>query len=382
MTRADSYPGALDRRPSGSWRWRVSINGERISEHWSEELSEEEAARKARKRYDHLSAVRARGDSANARLSQLIKLFREEHLPGLAETSQRGYGVELRAMTVYFVDRGADPRVRELSRGDVKSYLAWRRVHSPDGSKRSEPLSGWTIQGAHAIMSAMLREAVEREWIEANPARNLSPPTPSREYVILSDEEYEDVLEKAEGHPMCWMFLLLCGEAGLRRSEALDLRWSDLDLESGFLTVTSGRDDRQTKSRKSRHVPMTGRLRSALRRHVMEYKGRQYPDGPSPYVIHHDAAHGTAEPGDPYAVMDYPVSKVKEKADVPEEWRVHDLRHRRITEWLREGYSPAKVRKAAGHADLSTTLQYEHLVQSDLEEMVGSERDELEDMVG
>ncbi len=79
------------------------------------------------------------------------------------------------------------------------------------------------------------------------------------------------------------------------------------------------------------------------------------------------------------------LNRIRGEVGLPEEWRLHDLRHRCITRWLREGYSPAMVRKAAGHAKLSTTLQYEHLVRADLEEMVGEDEDEraeLADMVG
>lgn len=48
------------------------------------------------------------------------------------------------------------------------------------------------------------------------------------------------------------------------------------------------------------------------------------------------------------------------------------------------GYSPQKVRRAMGHTALATTLQYSHLVRSDLEEIVGEDADraELADPVG
>mgnify|MGYP006301782855 CR=1 FL=1 len=65
MSRADTYPGALDQLPSGTWRWRVSIDGERHTFTWKD-LTESEAERKARNKYDALKGRKARGGTARA----------------------------------------------------------------------------------------------------------------------------------------------------------------------------------------------------------------------------------------------------------------------------------------------------------------------------
>jgi len=54
------------------------------------------------------------------------------------------------------------------------------------------------------------------------------------------------------------LLVLLCGHAGLRASEAVALKWSDIDLASGRLVVASG------KGRKKRTVPLSGTLRYEL----------------------------------------------------------------------------------------------------------------------
>lgn len=384
MPRTDSYPGSLDRRASGSWRWRVSIGGERRTETWEEGLTEAEAARKARERYDQLAAQVARGDGAEARLSRLIAVYKDQRMPGLAESTRRAYDVTLRAIRAYYGE-DVDPRIRDISRGDVKSFLSWRRVHGPDGSKRDKPLSGWALKRSLGALSVLFSEAVEREWIPANPTRRISVDAEEHEPVILSPAEYEKLLDAAAGRPMLRMFVLLAGEAGLRRSEALDVRWTDLDLSAGFLEVVHGRDGRTTKGKRSRDVPMTTRLRSELREHAARYRMQLYGEPPtrSPYVLHHVRPRGKSTKGDPFGQMDRGLATAAEAAGLPEEWRYHDLRHRRCTLWLAEGFSPEKVRRAMGHADLSTTLRYSHLVRSDLEEMVGEDdRDKLADMVG
>lgn len=383
MPRSDTYPGSLDRLPSGSWRWRVSIVGERITETWSGDLSETEAARKARRRYDVLDAQVHRGDGAGIRLSKLLAVFRDQKLPALAPSTRRAYDVSFRAIECYYGDD--NPLLSSIKRGDVKGFLSWRRVHGPDGAKKDTPLSGWSLQRALGALSTLFGEAVEREWIEANPTRRISVDTPDHEPVILSPTEYETLLEKAEGRPMLRMFVLLAGEAGLRRSEAFDVRWADVDLEAGFLDVVHGRDGRTTKGKRSRAVPMTSRLRRELREHAARFRLQTYGEPPkrSPYVLHHVRRRGKAVLGGPFNQMDRGLATVAEAAGLPAEWRYHDLRHRRCTRWLAEGFSPEKVRRAMGHSSLSTTLKYSHLVRSDLEEMVGEDqRSELADMVG
>lgn len=382
MPRSDTFPGHLRRRPSGSWRWEVSIHGERISEHWDANLTEREAQAKARERYGLLEAQRARGEGGTIRLKALMELFREEHLPGLAEASRAAYKTTLKALASYY---GEDnPRIASIGRGDVKAFLSWRRVHGPDGRKRKKPLSAWSLQRSLAVVSALFEEALEREWVAANPARRISLDKPEREPVILTEEEYEELLRVVEERPMVRMYFLLGGEAGLRRSEAFDVRWSDLDLEDGFLEVVHGRDGRTTKGKRSRSVPMTARLRRELRGHAARFRMQTYGGKRSPYVLHHLTPRGKAVPGDPIARAHTTVTDAATDAELPDEWRFHDLRHRRCTLWLAAGYSPEKVRRAMGHASLATTLQYSHLVRSDLEEMVGedADRSELADMVG
>lgn len=57
-------------------------------------------------------------------------------------------------------------------------------------------------------------------------------------------------------------------------------------------------------------------------------------------------------------------SEAAERADPPDDFRKHDLRHRRVTTWLSEGHSAVKVQKAMGHSDLKTTMGYYTFVRS------------------
>lgn len=376
MPRSDTYPGALRRRSSGKWQWRVSVHGERVSETWGGDLSGEEAARKARNRYDELLDERARGGVADPRMKKLLSTFEDEHFPTLAASSRRAYRVEVKALRRYFVQEGSNPHVRRIGQGDVAGFLSWRRAHGPGGEKREEALSASAVRKAHSVASAAFSMAEERGWTPANPVQKVSPPSPeAREPVLLSEEEYGRLLQKAESRPMVRMYLLLLGEAGLRASEGLCVQWTDLDLDGGYLDVVSGREGRTTKSGLSRSVPMTLRLRRALRQHAARFRLQLYAGERSPWVIHRLRSEGgpSGEAGDRYRNLRYAVNKVIERAGLPEEFRLHDLRHRRCTVWLREGHSAELVRRAMGHSSLNVTLKYSHLVRGDLSSMVEEE---------
>lgn len=387
MSRADQHPGSID-RPGTSWRWRVSVEGERhvytLPRDGDDELPPEpdrgDVAAFARREYDRLQRDARSGRGRAVPLSELLDRFVEDAVPGLAERSQRIYEDAVDRFRLFFVEEGSDPLARNVDAGDCESYLSWRRWHSPDGSRRSEPLSGYTLEKDRSVLSRVFAKAVDWGHREANPVlRTDRPKVDERDPVILSEEQYERLLEEARAskNPMAGLYVLLLGETGLRSdSEALWLRWEDVDLEEGFLRVRSGRDGHRTKSGEGRWVPLTPRLREALRGHAAEYRMKLYDGERSPWVFHHTFAFKNVRPGDRLGNMKRAVREAAERADLPEEWRKHDLRHRRVTTWLSEGHSPVKVQKAMGHSDLQTTMGYYTFVRSDLESLV--EPDEAE----
>lgn len=88
-----------------------------------------------------------------------------------------------------------------------------------------------------------------------------------------SEDELHDVLRVADTQAR--FLLLLTAHAGLRISEALALKWDDLDERARRITVTSG------KGRKSRVVAMSTSLTRATRDYQAEYGpgGAEHMDG-------------------------------------------------------------------------------------------------------
>ncbi len=74
--------------------------------------------------------------------------------------------------------------------------------------------------------------------------------------------------------------------------------------------------------------------------------------------------------GEPIVALNGGARRVIADAKLPAGFRLHDLRHRRVTTWLAEGKSPVHVREAVGHALLATTMKYTHLLPERLRELV------------
>ena len=131
--------------------------------------------------------------------------------------------------------------------------MTWRRVHRQLGkhskTQSPAPLSQRTVARDRAVLHRVFEKAVLLELRDGNPvARTEVPEADDFNPVILASEEYRQLLSACSRRPMLALYVLILGEAGLRaNTEALQLRWEDVDLEGGFLQVVSGRDGHRTE---------------------------------------------------------------------------------------------------------------------------------------
>ena len=104
-------------------------------------------------------------------------------------------------------------------------------------SKRLERgLSAQTVLHVHRILSQALNHAVRLEVLIKNPAKQVKPPRPtSQEIKILSKQEIAALLEAAKDTPLYVPVLVAVTTDPAWR--LLGLRWSDIDLKAGRLTV-------------------------------------------------------------------------------------------------------------------------------------------------
>src|SRR5206468_2643267 len=128
----------------------------------------------------------------------------------------------------------------------------------------------------HRMIRAALQDAVIDGLLAENPARNLRLTHRYRpRFTPLTADEAKQLLKTARGDRLEALYAVALA-LGLRRGEALGLRWQDVDLEAGLLHVrmalelVSGRPPRlvEPKTRKSRRtLPLPAAIVSQLRAH-------------------------------------------------------------------------------------------------------------------
>jgi integrase len=184
---------------------------------------------------------------------------------------------------------------------------------------------------------------------------------PRPELSVWTVEQLREFLTVTSSHRLSAAFVLLA-TTGMRRSEVLGLRWSDIDFDDcslsivRTLTVVAGRSvlsaPKTTASRRLVYLD-TGTL-AALRRHR-----DATPLSPDGYVFR--SVDG--QPVNP-ASFSTTFERLVARSGLPR-IRLHDLRHTYATLALRLGTHPVLLSERLGHTSIAVTIdRYSHVIPS------------------
>jgi integron integrase len=207
---------------------------------------------------------------------------------------------------------------------------------------------------------------------------------PPRLPVVLTRGEVRQLLGRLEGVPRL-VAALLYG-SGLRLLEGLSLRVKDLDLERLEITVRQGkgRKDRKTMLPASLAADLGGHRELVKRQHDADLArglGRvvlpdaldaKYPNAghswPWQFVFPAARICRDARWGPPSrfhlheSVIQRAVADAARSAGLSKRVSCHTLRHSFATHLLEDGYDIRTVQELLGHADVSTTMIYTHVL--------------------
>ena len=235
--------------------------------------------------------------------------------------------------------------------------------------RQGRPLSPKTVRGVHVVLRKALADAERLGLVVRNAAAAAKPPVPSKhEHTTWTAEQLARFLRSLEGERLSAAFVLLA-TTGMRRGEALGLRWSDVGLEGGRLsivqTITTVRDKMvitpPKTARSRRLVSLDPETVDALRDHRRRQNEERLRvgeawSGDGDFVFTNEIG----EPVHPSALSRLFVSSVR-RAGLPT-IRLHDLRHTYATVALGVGVHPKIVSERLGHATISVTLDlYSHV---------------------
>ncbi len=304
-------------------------------------LSRRQAERAKRKKQSELDNNPGRRHNSRApRLDEFLDRYLQLRRFEVREGTLVLHEMTGRYLVAFF---GPSRRMDAITRLDARAFRAalagGELAHI---SQRPTRLSEWTVNLHVRNTRKIFATAMEDDLLLVNPFDRLAgsnPPT--KAWHEVTDEEFERLMGAAR--PAWQLLLALTRYAGLRRGEALNLRWSQIDWQQRRLTVIA-RDDWRPKDRDARIVPVVPALYDILLR-----------------------AFEATEPGEELVVAPDAI-KVKnasrdftalcQRAGVTRYAKpFHTLWKTCLTDWAR--HFPAHVVAAwAGHANIETTQKF------------------------
>jgi integrase len=284
------------------------------------------------------------------------------------------------AVRLYLVPLLGAKRLEKLTPRDVRAMLDRCRklclccarkldAHRPEedqccsrGKCCERRLSMRMVQLVHAVLRNALQNAVREELVTRNVAKlvQIEGPDYARGKGLAPEQARHllAVVRRDRLYALYSLALLL----GLRKGELLGLHWSDLDLESGELTVSQNLQRIKgelvvalPKTRYSkRTIPLPAPVVAALRQRHQDQQAERKTCGAEWLDTGFVFTTAVGSPFDPRNLNRHWYA-TRKRAGL-DAFRFHDLRHSFVSLLLDLGVPPHVVREIAGHSDLQVTI--------------------------
>lgn len=234
-----------------------------------------------------------------------------------------------------------------------------------------------TIKGINTRLKPCLGEAEKQGYINKNYCKMVTLPkdNSTKDIQVLSQSEQQKFIEAIQGHKLEILFLIGLG-TGLRLGELLGLKWSDINLSTGMLTVnrTLSRVKNQDTGKyeiieqipktknSNRVIPIPSNILTKLKAHKKTqskqrlFVGEAYIN--NNYVFTDDIGNPIDDkrPG-------RNLKSILTKLDI-KPIKFHALRHTYATRLFENNVPPKTVQVLMGHYDISITMDiYTHVME-------------------
>lgn len=242
-----------------------------------------------------------------------------------------------------------------------------------EGGHEGRALTARSVGHVHRVLSRALGLAMTWGTTATNPAKAVKPPpVPHSEVQILDEGQIGRLLKATEGRELRSLIIFLLG-TGARRSEAMAMRWCDLNLDRGVATIAGSleqlradqlrRKEPKTKAGR-RSVTLSPWLVAELRAHKVRQQEQRLtlgigraPDD-SPVFANWDGSWRT--PNSVTAAW----ARLADELGFPDV-TLHALRHTHVSQLIAAGADVVTVARRIGHGNPAITLSvYSHLFGS------------------
>ncbi|MBQ3012910.1 MAG: site-specific integrase [Clostridia bacterium] len=305
-----------------------------------------------------------------AKMADYLKMWKELQIDEVAETTFDGYHTYVdRHLIPYF--KVLNINIQDITAGHVMDYLNYL---SKDGGRKDNKIGGQSNNSIRKIMSILRKVfdyAVLYGDIKINPALQVPMPqkekNKSKRQVFLTAEEAQkmlDAFQNEEIGPIVFVTLYY----GLRKSEALGLRWQAVDFENDTIsinhTVVGGSHIVAKDSTKTYCSERTYQLLPDIKALLLKLKDQQADYKRRLGSGYHNNDYIFKNPnGVPYRPdsLTRSFKRALERHGLPQ-MRYHDLRHSTASILVDKGWDINSIKEWLGHADISTTANiYAHM---------------------
>jgi integrase len=264
--------------------------------------------------------------------------------------------------------------LRKLTAVHIEAFEAdlqrggWVKARAKPKVREGEPLpcdeqrglSAQTVKHIHRTLSQALKHAVRQGVLFKNPAADVQPPRPEeREIKILSKGEIGTILRAARGTPL-YAPITVAVTTGLRRGELLGLRWSDIDLDAGLLTVNRALEQiggtitfKAPKTKRSRRtITLPSITVEVLREHKAAQAQERLRMGLGRPELVFARPDGSPLDADRFTKNFGRLIQATKVTPIT----LHGLRHTHLSHLLMDGVHIKVVSERAGHTSVTTTL--------------------------
>ena len=245
-----------------------------------------------------------------------------------SETNNRNYKNNIYYINIIMDYFGENTIVQKIFPQNVENFKEWLRT------KRH--LKNSSINRYLEILSKMFNLGIDNGLLAQNPVSKVKKLLEDNHKIRFLTIEEENKLYKSLPDflkPIVTVAL----QTGMRKGEILNLQWSNIDFEYGFIELL------KTKSGKARKIPISDKLWQVLNNQNKNNK----------YVFINP------ETGLPYVDIKKSFNKAKEEAGI-KDFRFHDLRHTVATRLVEKGIDLLVVMDILGHTNIETTMRYAH----------------------
>ena len=307
-------------------------------------------------------AEKERSRVANMQVIDYLPEWLESHKPNISTLTYTGYKTMIESRMIPYFKTLGDLKVKDITGDEINDYY----FHI-----RKLGLKGTSAQRHHSLLHLAFKSAVKRRVIATNPVDQADRPK-ATQYIgkYYNASELKELLDKAENDPI-YIVIILAAYFGLRRSEALGLKWSAVDFDNKTVSISHkviktddgivGIDVMKTKS-SYRTLPLIPQVEDALLKEkarqdeMQRIMRRGYCKKYTDYICV-DAIGEIIKPD--YVTNHF---KILLRDNGLKQIRFHDLRHSCASLLLANGVPMNMIQDWLGHSDMGTTANiYSHI---------------------